>query len=179
MSIKENKENIGPLNDEVKIVNMVRKWHDDAEHDTDTWRNKQDKWYRMRQRVKKKKDKPFVGCSNMRMPTIDTKIKKLKASLMQSVFGIRPVVSVLPTPSGNHETAKDIEKFLDHIIMDVVKIEPKATIAIDQSLEKGFYCMKPFWCVEVLDREQKFDVNSLAQEQQLAIFDPETPREQM
>ena len=177
MSVKDNKENVGSLSSVEKIIKQVKDWNDTAKNDTDIWRQNQEKWYRMRYRVKKSKTKPFVGCSNLRMPTLDTKIKKLKADLMQAVFGIRPVVQVIPTPSGNPESALKIEKFLDHLIMDVVNIKPKATIAIDQELQKGFYLMKPHWSIEILDRTETFSISDLSPEGQDLIYNPETPRE--
>ena len=61
-------------------------------NDTNKWADNQAKFNRIRMRIKKTKTFPFVGCSNLRMPTADTKIKKLKASVVNVIFGIRPVV---------------------------------------------------------------------------------------
>ncbi len=85
MSIKSDKKNKGKY-DGKNAVDIVKGWVETDKADTDSWRNKNDKWYRLRMRVKKPKTKPFVGCSNIRMPTLDTKIKKLKASLISNVF---------------------------------------------------------------------------------------------
>ena len=179
MSIKEQKENKGPLTKEEELVNSVMSWLEDSSEESEEWLNRQDKWYRLRYRVKKAKTKPFVGCSNIRLPTLDTKIKKLKAELMQSVFGVRPIVQVVPTPGGNPQVAEKIEKFLDHLVMDVINIKKKATIAIDQELQKGFYLLKPFWNIDVSSRTIEFDTETLGQEEKIIIFDPVTPREQI
>jgi len=70
-------------------------------------------------------------------------MRKLKAALANVIFGIRPIVQAVPSPSGNWETARKIEKFLDHLIMEKIDIKPKSLIAIDQTLEKGFFLLKP------------------------------------
>ena len=78
----------------------------------------------MRMRIKKNKNFPFVGCSNLRMPTIETKLRKLKASLVNNIFGVRPVVQVIPEPTGTWDNAIKVEKFLDHLICDVCNLKP-------------------------------------------------------
>lgn len=179
MSIKENKENKGSI-EKVSVVSVIKKWQEDAETDSCTWRERLNKWYRLRFRVKKQKDKPFVGCSNIRMPTLDTAIHDLKASFYNGVFGVRPVVQVIPTPSGNVDTANKIEKFLDHLIMDVIKIKPKAIMAIDQMLQMGFYLLKPFWNIKVYNRNVKFVIGEELSEQELAMFfNREVPKEEL
>ena len=173
MSIKESHEEIYKGG----IVDTIKRWYDDSKGDIDTWQRQQDKWHRLRMRIKKSKTKPFVGCSNMRMPTLDTKIRKLKASIINGVFGVRPVVQVIPTPGGDSDTAIKIEKFLDHMIMDVIGVKKKAVIAVDQELEKGFYLLKPFWNVEVVSRSKDWSIEDLSEEELRVLYDPETPRE--
>jgi len=175
MSVKEtNKEMYSN-----GIVDTVKQWYKDSKGDVTTWQNKQDTWHRLRMRVKKNKTKPFIGCSNIRMPILDTRIKKLKSSLINSVFGVRPVVQVIPRPGGNSDSALKIEKFLDHMIMDVIGIKKKAVIAIDQELEKGFYLLKPYWNVEIAKRVQEWNIEELNDQELQALYDDETPREQI
>ena len=103
---------------------------------TSNWSTNQEKWQKLRMRIKKVKTFPFPNCSNIRIPTAEIKIRKLKAALYNVIFGIRPVVSVIPSPAGDMNVARKIEKFLDHLIMDIIKVHKKAIIAIDQELEK-------------------------------------------
>ena len=106
------------------------------------------------------------------MPTVETKLRKVKAALANVIFGIRPIVSVIPTPSGNYNSAKKIEKFLDWLIMDCMKIKNKSIIAIDQSLEKGFYLMKPYWRVETTTRVETLDLDDISLQEAAMFFDP-------
>src|SRR2546425_5496299 len=120
------------------LVDTIRKYRDSSRGLTSTWEINQLKWHKMRMRIKKVKNFPFVGCANLRMPTIETKLRKLKASLVNVIFGIRPVVQVVPKPSGTFENAQKIEKFLDHLIMEKTSTKQKIIISVDQTLEKGW-----------------------------------------
>lgn len=148
-----------------------------AQSDASEWRNKLDRFHRLRMMIKKTKSFPFVGCSNMRMPTAETKIRKQKAALANLVFGIRPIVQCIPTPSGNFETAHKIEKFLDHLIMNVMRFKTKAIVAIDRELEMGFSILKPYWRVETTKRIEKFKLEDMEIEELLAFFDPDNSEE--
>ncbi len=148
-----------------------------AQSDASEWRNKLDRFHRLRMMIKKTKSFPFVGCSNMRMPTAETKIRKQKAALANLIFGIRPIVQCIPTPSGNFETAHKIEKFLDHLIMNVMRFKTKAIVAIDRELEMGFSILKPYWRVETTKRIEKFKLEDMEIEELLAFFDPDNSEE--
>lgn len=140
---------------------------------TSTWENNQLKWYNLRMRVKKEKTFPFVGCSNVRMPTGDTIIKKAKASHVGTLFGVRPVVQAIPSPSGSLDIARKIEKFLDHLLMDVMDVRKKAIIAIDQCYEKGMYLLKPYWKVEITTRTETASLDDLTLDEAIELFNPE------
>lgn len=161
------------------LVKTITERADDAMTLTTVWEQDNLKWHRMRMRIKKAKNKPFPGCANLRMPTIETKIRKLKAALVNVIFGIRPVVQVIPNPGGNFNSAIKIEKFLDHLIMDIVKLKSKAIIAIDQMLEKGFYLMKPYWKTQITTRIEEFDVGTLPLQEAVWLFDPERKPEEL
>jgi len=150
---------------------------DNAVSNTTLWEENQSKWHKLRMRIKKAKTSPFIGCSNIRMPTAEIKIRKLKASIVNTVIGIRPVVQAIPSPSGNLDTARKIEKFLDHIIMNVIEFTKKAIIAVDQMLEKGFYLIKPYWRLEVTTRIEKLSLNELSVDEAIWLFDVNTPPE--
>lgn len=151
------------------LFNQIKTDVDWSEGNTTAWTNKQAKFHRMRMRIKKNKNFPFKNASNLRMPTAEINIRKVKAGIMQQIFGARPIVQAVPTPGGSLEGAMLVEKFLDHLIMDVMKLESKAEIGIDQSLEKGFYLAKPHWRLEVIEREEKIDFKALS-EQEKAIL---------
>lgn len=140
-------------------------------NDTNKWSDNQAKFNRIRMRIKKTKTFPFVGCSNLRMPTADTKIKKLKASLINVIFGIRPVVQVVPSPEGNFDTAMKIEKWLDHLIMDKMSFKPKGIIAVDQTLESGFYILKPYWKFDVGTKNYTLELDDISMEEVMAVAD--------
>lgn len=153
-----------------KCVSTIKNWQQDSEGWVGTWESNQDKWHKLRMRIKKKKTFPFVGCSNIRMPTLDTQIRKIKASIVNLIFGIRPVVQAEPDPSGNWQTAKKIEKFLDHLIMDKIKIKNKSIIGIDQSLEKGFYLIKPYWRCEITERVEELSTDDLTLQEVMWVY---------
>jgi hypothetical protein len=88
------------------------------------------------------------------------------------LFGIRPVVSITPTPTGNWQTAKKIEKFLDHLLMNVMEVKDKIIISIDQTLEKGFYLLKPYWKVEITTRMEELTLDDVSIEEAMWLFDP-------
>lgn len=167
VAIKENdkKETLDELYTEIdsKIETSIG--------ETEAWATNQDKWHKMRMRVKKTKTFPFIGCANIRMPTLEIKIRKVKAALINAIFGIRPVVQATPSPQGTWEVAQKIAKFVDHLIMDVIKIKPKAIVAIDQTLEKGFFTLKPFWDIEITTRTEKYNLNDLKIEEALQLYD--------
>lgn len=154
-------------NDE--IIKFVQGKMSDAKTHTQTWRANQVKWHKLRMRIKKAKTSPFVGCSNIRMPTAETKIRKLKASLINVIFGMRPIAQVIPTPSGSLRVAQKIEKFLDHLLMDVIKLKQIATIAIDRVLEKGFFLLKPYWKLEITKRKEEFSLDELSEQEKIAF----------
>ncbi len=156
------------------IDNLVK---DSIQH-TSTWGANQEKWNKLRMRVKKSKTFPFVGCSNIRMPTAELYIRKHKASLHNVIFGTRPVAQVIPSPGGNWENARKIEKFLDHLVIDVIKLDVKSIITIDQMLEKGFYLSKPYWRTDVLKRQLEIKLSDITEEEMMFLSSEEIPMEQ-
>jgi hypothetical protein len=161
------------------LVSSIKTLVDDSIALTTKWEQNNVKWNKMRYRIKKEKNFPFVGCANVRMPTIETNVRKVKAAIMNVLTGIRPVVQAIPTPSGNWQTALKIEKFLDHLIMDVIKIKPKLTIAVDQAIEKGFMIAKPYWNTNIITRVEKLNIFDLSVQEATVIFDPQLPPEQL
>lgn len=136
----------------------VQKKFQTSQADRSTWVARQVKFNKLRMRIKKTKTFPFIGCSNLRMPTAEIKIRKLKASLYNVIFGIRPLVQVTPPPGGDFNIALKVEKFLDHLLTEVMQIQNKCIISIDQMLEQGFYLFKTYWKLEINERTEKFDI---------------------
>lgn len=144
-----------------ELVSLIEHKVQKSEEDVTQWEASQAKYHRLRMRIKKNKSFPFVNSSNLRMPTAEIKIRKLKASLMNVLLGIRPIVSVQPTPGGDDDIALKLEKFIDHLVMDVMDIRSKMTIAVDQTLEKGFFLVKPFWRRDIASRMEEINLNEL------------------
>jgi hypothetical protein len=161
------------------LVKTIRKWQQSSEANTARWELNQLKWHKMRMRIKKVKNFPFVGCANLRMPTIETKLRKLKASLVNTIFGVRPVVQVIPTPSGTFENAIKVEKFLDHLICDTTNLKEKIIISIDQMLEKGFCVMKPYWSYEEITRNETLSLEDLTIEELQQVYSGSTTTEML
>jgi hypothetical protein len=156
------------------LITQIKKWQSSAQSNTAMWELNQLKFHKMRMRIKKTKNFPFVGCANFRMPTIETKIRKLKAALTNVIFGIRPVVQVIPTPSGNMNNARKIEKFLDHLICDVTNLKQKIIISIDQALEKGYCVMKPYWSYQEVTRNEELSLADLTIEELMKVYSVNT-----
>lgn len=96
-------------------------------------------------------------------------MRKNKAAVHNVIFGIRPVVTAMPTPGGDDEGARKVEKFLDHLVMDVMDIRTSSVVTIDQTMEKGFYLNKVYWRREINMREEELDVGELSL-QEAAVF---------
>lgn len=146
----------------------------EAEFQTDTWRDKQEIWHKMRMRIKPTKTFPFPGCANIRLPTIETKLRKIKSQVAKIIFSVRPIIQAIPSPSGNMQTAAKVEKWLDHLIMNIIKFKEKAVIGIDQAIEKGFYLFKPHWRVDIIDRMEEYSIDDLSMGEVLKLYDVNT-----
>jgi hypothetical protein len=169
---QEPEQSITPVTD--NFFTFVQKKFQQSQADRSVWVSRQVKFNKLRMRIKKTKTFPFIGCSNLRMPTAEIKIRKIKSAIFNVIFGIRPVVQAVPPPGGNFETALKIEKFLDHLLMDVMRIQNKCIIAIDQMLEQGFYILKPYWKLDIVSREEKFSIDDLKIEEVVYIYDGNT-----
>ena len=155
---------------ETDFYSMMESKIEDAIHDSDIWRFANEKYHKLRMRIKKTKVFPFYGCANLRMPTVETKLRKLKSNLVKLIFGTRPIVQAVPSPGGNLQTAEKIEKWVDHLIMDIMNFKPKGVIAIDQCIEKGFYLLKPHWRVETTTRIEEFSLDELSLDEAMQLY---------
>ena len=165
------------INPDEDLFSQIQSLVDDASNQATTWKNDNEKWHKLRMRIKKGKTFPFPGCANLRMPTVETKLRKLKSNLARVVFGVRPIVQAIPEPTGNLQTAQKVEKFLDHLIMDVMEYKTKGIITIDQTIEKGFYLNKVYWKVDITTRIENIDVVKLTGEEKEMLYSVDTPKE--
>ena len=152
------------------LFNEIKETVDDASAQTSAWQQNQEKFNRIRMRQKKEKTFPFKDSSNLRMPTADIAIKKIKAGIMAAVFGAKPVVQATPTPSGSYEGANIVAKFIDHLVTEVIKLPQKAEVCVDQSCEKGFYIGKVFWRLEICDREEIIKLDEIDPQELQAVI---------
>jgi hypothetical protein len=163
-------EQVRPAPPNDNLFDRFSKLIEEAQEQTGEWRGLQEKWHKMRMRIKPAKTFPFPGCANLRLPTIETKLRKIKSQLVKIIFGIRPIVQAIPSPSGNLQTAMKVEKWLDHLIMDKMNFKPKAVIAIDQSIEKGLYLFKPYWRQEIITRMEEYSLKDLSMQEVQQLY---------
>jgi NADPH-dependent 7-cyano-7-deazaguanine reductase QueF len=175
---KDKKSVVSSDNSDDTLLKHIDALMEESSSQTSNWSTNQEKWQKLRMRIKKVKTFPFPNCSNIRIPTAEIKIRKLKAALYNVIFGIRPVVTVTPSPSGSVEIARKIEKFLDHMIMDVIKVHKKAIIAIDQELEKGFFLLKPYWNTQIATRIEDFKLDDISVQEAMQLFNSGTTFDQ-
>lgn len=165
------------INPDEDLFSQINSLVEESQNQASTWKSDNEKWHKLRMRIKKSKAFPFPGCANLRMPTVETKLRKLKSNLVRVVFGVRPIVQAIPEPTGNLQTAQKIEKFLDHLIMDIMDYKSKGIISIDQTIEKGFYLNKVYWKLDITTRIENFKISDLNKEDKLALYSLDTPRE--
>lgn len=165
-----NTNEIAKNNEKDPLFMQIKRYVDDCEQNTTQWSSKQQKYHRIRKGIKKEKTFPFKDSSNLRIPTAEISIRKIKSGILSQIFGVRPVVCALPSPGASPDAGFKIEKLLDHLIVDVMKLEVKSEIGVDQSLEKGFYLAKPYWCREIVEREEKVELEPMPLQEVLAIF---------
>ena len=170
----KREKNSVPVPQKDPLFQYVESLYDDAQANRSQWVQKQVKFNKMRMRVKKVKTFPFIGCSNLKLPTAEIKIRKAKAAVYNVIFGVRPIVQAVPPPGGHYEVALKIEKFLDHLIMERMRFHNRAIIAIDQTFEQGFYGMMPYWNLEITERQETLSVRDFSMEEVIFLFDGRT-----
>lgn len=168
----------GKQSQDEEIIKFLEDNLRDSIKNTGDYALKQERFYRLRMRMRdKKKTYPFDGASDLRQPTADIKIRKAKAAVHNLIFGVRPVVQAIPSPGGNPQKAEAIAKFLDHLIMDVIRFSKKGLILIDQTFEKGMYFAKPYWKTESTTRLETLKAEDFSVEEITMMVDPDVPDE--
>jgi len=135
-----------------------------------TWTQKQDVWHRLRMRIRKEKSFPFIGSSNLRMPTIEKYIVKNKSALLSLIWGQTPKCLVRAGMTGNPDTAFKLEHYLDWLAESKIKALRKLAILEDKVEEKGFGLMEVIWRMESEKRTFEIDMTILPPELQMLIF---------
>lgn len=121
------------------------------------WAQKMDFYYRLRYRLRRIKDWPFIGCSNLGLPTIEKFLRKIKASLFNVFWGIRPHSIMIPEGPQSFDIAMRLEHYVDWLLETKIKFANKLSIAIDKMEEKGFSVLEPLWVIR--DEKRKFDID--------------------
>lgn len=122
-----------------------------------TWGQKMEHYYKMRMRVRRTKTFPFNGCSNLRMPTVEKYLRKIKASLFNVVWGIKPHALVVSEPNGNPDVASKLEYYIDWLLEVKMRFSKKLVLIIDKMLDKGFSIAEPIWKME--DEKRQFEIS--------------------
>lgn len=150
---------------------------EESKSNTDTWKEKHDKFYRLRFRVKKSKTFPFTGCSNLRLPTIETYIRKAKSALVGIYSNIKPRMQVIPQTDRDLSKANKIEKFLDFLADYKMNLLEKLILGCDKMLEKGFFLTKITWAMKSRTYTEELSLSDLSMQDAMAIFDSNIPDE--
>ena len=156
-----------------KIYGMI----EEAKSNSSTWAEKANDFYNLRMRNKKPKNFPFPGCSNLRLPTIETYLRKAKSSLLALFTNVKPRMMVIPQGGQDLQNANNVEKFLDWIVDVKIKLLNKLIITTDTMLQHGVGIMKVIWRMEENQYKEKIDIKDLSVEEVTALFDPNIPDE--
>jgi len=148
---------------------------EDSKNNRGSWLQNQEFWHKLRMRIRKEKTFPFEGASNLRLPTIEKYIRKIKAGLFTLFWGQTPKAVVIPEPTGNQDAAMKLEYYIDYLFEKVIKFSKPLIILIDRMLEKGFSFAEVMWRME--DEEQDLEINLDSMPEQLVslVFSAEEP----
>ena len=159
------------------LFNEISSEVTESKANTETWRQSHDKFYRLRFRVKKAKTFPFTGCSNLRLPTIETYIRKAKAALVGIYANIKPRMQVIPQTDQDLNKANKIEKFLDYLADYKMMLIEKLILGCDKMLEKGFFVAKVTWNMKSRTYNEELNLDDVSLEDAMKLFDLEIPDE--
>lgn len=152
---------------------------EEAKDDSQDWRDKTDRYYRLRIREKKTKTFPFPGCSNLRLPTIETYIRKTKAALVALYANVKPRMMVVPQSDRDLDKARRIEKFLDWLCDTKIKLLEKLVLIADKTLERGFCLAKIVWRMEDSCYTETISLDDISVEEAQMMFSLSTTDEML
>ena len=162
-----------PFDKDSELFSDLNSMVEDAEESAATWRDNTDTYYRLRMRYKKTKTFPFPGCSNLRLPTIETYIRKAKAALVGIYSNIKPRMMVVPQSDVNLEKARRIEKFLDWLCDAKINLLQKLIVIADITLERGFCLAKVIWRMEDNPYTETVSLDDLSTQEIAGLFNPQ------
>lgn len=165
------------LDKDLDLFNELNKQVDEAQTNTTTWAEKHDKFHRLRLRIKKVKNFPFPGCSNLRLPTIEIYIRKLKSQLVALYANIKPRMQVVPLSDTNLEKANRIERFMDWLADVKMRLLEKIILGTDKMLEKGFVIAEVDWSMENDTKTETLSLEDLTVQETEWLFNLNTPQE--
>ena len=152
---------------------------EEAKTNSSTWADKANDYYRLRMRTKKTKTFPFPGCSNLRLPTIETVMRKAKAALMALYTNVKPRVMVVPQTNTDMGKAGKIEQFLDWLADTKIKMMPKLAVITDNMLQHGISLAKVIWRMEDIKRTENISIDDFEPEEVAMLFDASIPEEKL
>lgn len=152
---------------------------EEAKDNSSTWAEKANNYYRLRMRYKKTKSFPFPGCSNLRLPTIETNIRKAKSALLALYTNVKPRVMVIPQRGQDMSQANKIEQFLDWLADVKIKMLSKLSVATDYMLQHGLSLVKVIWRMEEVSHIEEINLDDLSVEEASIIFDATIQDEQL
>ncbi|KYK26432.1 hypothetical protein AYK26_07500 [Euryarchaeota archaeon SM23-78] len=174
---KKEEKRPEPFDKDAQLFSDLYSMVEDAEGNSSTWRDTTDTYYRLRMRYKKTKTFPFPGCSNLRLPTIETYVRKAKSALVGIYANIKPRMMVVPQSDGNLEKARRIEKFLDWLCDVKINLLGKLVVIVDKMLERGFCLAKVIWRMEDRPHVETLSLDDLSMEEATWLFDINTTDE--
>jgi len=179
MAKKAIQEKEKPAKTEEELYSKIYSKIEDAKDNSSTWSEKANDFYKLRMRDKKTKTFPFPGCSNLRLPTIETYLRKAKSSLLALYTNVKPRVMVIPQQGQDLQNANNIEKFLDWLADVKIKMLNKLIICTDNMLQHGLGIMKVIWRMDENCYTETIEIKDLSVQEVSALFDPNIPDEQL
>lgn len=167
------------------FINSVAEESSTHKNKRSTWENRQTRWVKQRFGIRKKKTFPFVGASNIHIPTIDKQIRKTKPSYVNLMWQPEQIAEFTPLPNAKNFDALQQEAtynthLLDHIVRDKMdKAFEKSVLWVDRMRQAGNVLVKVVYKYEKEEREFTLDLDTdltIAQEDLLGtnpvFFEP-------
>jgi len=168
-----------PAKNKDELYTQIYSMIEEAKDNSSTWSEKANDFYKLRMRDKKTKSFPFPGCSNLRLPTIETYLRKAKSSLLALYTNVKPRVMVIPQQGQNMQNANNIEKFLDWLADVKIRMLDKLIVCTDHMLQSGMGIMKVIWRMDENCYTESIDLKDLSVQEVTALFDPNIQDEQL
>ena len=113
----------------------------------------------------------------MRLPTIETYIRKAKAALVGIYSNIKPRMQVIPQSDTDLKKANKIERFLDYLADYKMMLLEKLILGCDKMLEKAFFLIKTGWRMDSRTYVEELSLKDISLQDTQALFSTEIPDE--